>query len=561
MELFPAPDLVFKRFAELAISGRRKKNFFLKSLKLLGITSFAEKSRQKMIALAERGINPFDIDTVPNIFSGVYPEFSFSILFDKTSDPIAQRAAKLVFATLRYRQSLVDGSLEKEMSGGTVIGNDRNHNLFGRVANIRKTGLKWNKNIRCCKNSTHIVVAVNGAFYKLDVIDGAGAVIAVEDILNGIGSIIHAAGQDKNPSKPYGVMTANIIRSAAGIFYADPLDESIKAIDEAIFLLGIDTIERPTDENEASQNLHVRNNYNRDYRKSLQLVVLESGFSGATFNLFAEVEGVLAAKFSCWINSYAKNIPYVIAVNKPNRYAKLEFETIDFGKYPLGKMKRKIAKYTCNLPLIKKIDAIGRDGIKKLNVSPDAFFHAAAHLAYFERFKKIPSMHNLVDMRGIKFGSITRYLSTTDELIAFLENQTKTALLNAFDAHKEKVRVVKSGDNPIHYVYYYLYTTMGLKPMLAIIVFRVFVPDLFTKHISPDIWASNIPASPGIYCVGRFGMFFKAARKNCLAGHYLLFADHIKTCFLSNERSFLECWEFDRTLNDAMVKLIQILSR
>ena len=94
MELFPAPDLVFKRFAELAISGRRKKNFFLKSLKLLGITSFAEKSRQKMIALAERGINPFDIDTVPNIFSGVYPEFSFSILFDKTSDPIAQRAAK-----------------------------------------------------------------------------------------------------------------------------------------------------------------------------------------------------------------------------------------------------------------------------------------------------------------------------------------------------------------------------------------------------------------------------------------------------------------------------------
>jgi len=37
----------------------------------------------------------------------------------------------------------------------------------------------------------------------------------------------------------------------------------------------------------------------------------------------------------------------------------------------------------------KIIDAIGKNEIKQLNVNPDAFFHAAAHLAYFERFKKL----------------------------------------------------------------------------------------------------------------------------------------------------------------------------
>jgi hypothetical protein len=96
--------------------------------------------------------------------------------------------------------------------------------------------------------------------------------------------------------------------------------------------------------------------------------------------------------------------------------------------------------------------------------------------------------------------------------------------------------------------------------LLAIALFRMFVPDLFTKHISPDIWASNIPALPGIYCQGRFGMLFKFARNNCLAGHYMLFPDHIRICFLSNKKVFLESWPFDRALNDAMIRLKHILS-
>ncbi len=61
--------------------------------------------------------------------------------------------------------------------------------------------------------------------------------------------------------------------------------------------------------------------------------------------------------------------------------------------------------------------------------------------------------------------------------------------------------------------------------------------------------------------MGRFGTFFKAARRNCLAGHYLMFPDHIKTCFLASEGSFLELWEFDRSLGEAMTELKQILSR
>jgi len=560
MDLFPAPELVFKRFAELAIDRPRKRKLFLSLLNLLGINAYAEKTRRKMIALAERGINPFDVDTVPTIFSGIYPEFSASILFEKTNDPIAQRATKLVLAALEFRQSLLSDSLGKETSGETISDNDRNHNFFGRVANVRKIGLKWNKDVKHCKNGAHIVVAVDGAFYKLNVIDGNGAVVAAGNILHDVTSIIHAA-RSEPPTKPYGVITANLTGPSAEIFYADKLDESIRTIDEAIFLIAIDNGEAPADENEAGQHLHIRNHRNRDYRKSIQLVVMKNGFSGITVNFFSGIEGMLAVKFASFIHSYAKNIPEIVATKNHDSVSTLEFETIDFSKLPLAELKGKIAKYSCNFPLIKTIDALGKDGIKQLKVSPDAFFHAAAHLAYYDRFKKIPSMHNLIDMRGIKFGSISRYLSTTDELAQFLENQTKPALLAAFDAHKRKIDVIRSGDNPMHYAYYYLFATVTAKSALGVAIFRLFVPDLFTKHVSPDIWGSNIPALPGIYCVGRFGVFFKAARKNCLAGHYLLFPDHIRVCFPSNEESFLKSWQFDQALKDAILKLKRILSR
>jgi hypothetical protein len=562
MDPFPTADATFVRIAEATIDGPRKKKRFLWLLKRLGILSYAEENRRKMISLAERGINPFDIDTVPKGFSGIYPEMSVSILFERMDGSIAQRAAKIVLATLAYRQALLENSLEQETSSGAVIDNSRSHNFFGRTANIRRAGLlKWSKQIKHCRSSSHIVVAVNGAYYKLDVLDGDGAMMAAGRILSGIESIIRAAETDKAPANSYGALTTNITRTSEAIFYADEPDESIRVIDDAIFLLAIDNINAPVDENEAAQDLHIRNHRNRDYRKSLQVAVLENGYGGATINFFAEIEGVFAARFASWVSSRARNIPPIIAEKRSDDVARLTFATIDFDRLPLRKLTDKIARYSCRLPLIRRVEAIGRDGIKQLRVSPDAFFHVAAHLAYYEKFKKVPAVHNFADMRGVRFGSITRYLSTTDEMVEFLRDQTRPALLKAIDAHAKAIAVIKSGDYPLHYAYFYLYSAGGLTPLLGMILFKAFVPDIFRKHVSPDIGASNIPALPGIYCVGRFGTFFKAARKNCLAGHYLIFPDHIKTCFLASESNFLESWQFDRSLAEAMTKLKRILSQ
>jgi hypothetical protein len=558
MDLFPAPHLIFRRFAESTIASPLRRKLLLWSLDRFGVTRAAEKSRRRMMALAEQGANPFDLRTVPvGPSGGIYPEFSFSVLFERAHEAIEQRATKLLRAALEYRQALLSRAAGSDVAAGEVL----HDSLFGCVANLRKSGLRLTKTLKHCNDSRHVVVAVDGAYYALDVIDNSGAIMPAQRLLQSIKSILAADRRENSRTTAYGAIAASFDRPAADIFFAEELDESIRTIDEAILLLAIDDLKDLADENDAAQDLHIRNYHNRDYRKSLQLVVLKSGFSGATFNLFAGIEGVAATRFSSRIDASARAMPQPIAAADADaRFRRLEFRSIDFPALPLARLTGKIAGYVTNHPPIKRVDAIGKDTIKELNVSPDAFFHAAAHLAFYESFKRIPSVHNFIDMRSTKFGSITRYPSTSAELVSFLHNPTKPSLLEAFEAHKNAIRTVRSGDHPLYYALVYFFNSPGIVPELGLILFTLFVPGFITRHLSPDIWASNIPALPGIHCVGRFGTLFKPARKNCLAGNYLLFPDHIRVCFYSREKTFLEAWPFERALNRAVVELRQILS-
>ncbi len=163
-------------------------------------------------------------------------------------------------------------------------------------------------------------------------------------------------------------------------------------------------------------------------------------------------------------------------------------------------------------PAHREVEAIGRDGIKQLRVSPDAFFHVAAHLAYYEKFKKIPTVHNFADMRGIKFGSITRYLSTTDEIVEFLRDQTRPALLDALDAHGKAMAVIRSGDYPLHYAYFYLYTARASRPArdgaVQAVRPRYFQEVYLAGHRRLQY---SCPARHLLH--GQVRNFFKAARK------------------------------------------------
>ena len=229
-----------------------------------------------MMALADQGINPFDIGNVPGNFSGVYPEFSYSVMFARSNDTVAQRATKLIIAALRFRETL---PAKSSCAAAPATGTDRDHNLFGRTVNLKKSGLNCNKDVKHADHSTHVVVACNGAYYKLDVLDRHGTIASPQIVLGNIEGIVRAAVATGDAGRRYGIIATCIDKSSVGVFHGDNLDESVRAVDEALFLVAIDALRSPRDENEAARDLHVGNYHSRDYRKSLQLAVLENGFS------------------------------------------------------------------------------------------------------------------------------------------------------------------------------------------------------------------------------------------------------------------------------------------
>jgi hypothetical protein len=519
----------------------------------------AEERRLQLLAIAARGDNPYDADTASFRFLGVYPEISFSVLLEGNEADYLLRAAKLVYATLQFRRALLCDEIDKERHGDVIFDNSRYHHLFGRVVDIDRCGGRWNKQVRDVGNSRHIVVVVRGRFYPIQVLAENGEIIDLAELRSRLIAVVSRA-RDPN-YVPFSVLTAAVTRDTIELFNNCRSDPSIRIVDEALFVLAIDVDDYCKDDNEAANAIHIGGYRNRDYRKSLQLVVLASGRAGIVCNLFAGVEGVIATRFASWIALHEQILPEVGNGDPSETIDPLEFQGM--RNLPYGSivdiLERKICKLICELPLIQRIDTIGKDRIKDLHVSPDGFFHAALHWSFNERFRRLPAVHNFADMRAVRYGSAIRYLSTTPQVAKFVAKPSRATLLQAAEAHRRRAVAVKSGNHPFHFVFFYYRNGSRTRALIALALMYIFVPDFIAKHRSPDVLASNVPGLPGIVCLGRFGVYFRYAGSNSLAGHYMLFPDHITICFTSNNCRILDSWQIHTSLSSAMTKMEELL--
>lgn len=539
---------MFSAFAASDIADDGRRDAFLSWLDRLGITAFAKRRRDAMRALADRGIDPFDTGTMSLRFNGVFPGFSFSVVLEPRPDDSISHAARLAHAALRYRHGT---------SAGRAGDEPPLLHLFGRTVDASRRRGRWTKRITDSPDSRHIAVAVRGRYFRLPVVAENGTLFDAAWIAGQLRHIVDRAVAAKE-GEPYGVWSAAGTDLLVQRMKADP-DPAIRSLDEALFLLALDLDRTGANDNEAARAIHVAGYRNRDYRKALQIVVLGDGRAGIVCNLFAGVEGVAGARFASWLYTQAAHPLKQTGQPPPPCFSSLEFRVLP--QRQTNELERKIARLRCDLPFIKQIGIIGREGLKALGVSPDAFFHAAMHLAYYRRFGRPPFIHNFADMRALAFGSITRYLSTTREMTKFAHAPSNSTLIEACAAHGRQIAAIKAGDHPAHYIYHYLLTCGGLRPLLAMVLFRLFVPDVVRRHLSPDIWASSLPALDGLACEGRFGVHSLHARKNGLVGHYMQFPDRIVVSFASKDSGFLRDWDFPAALESAMVDMIELLQR
>ncbi|MBL8212050.1 MAG: choline/carnitine O-acyltransferase [Bryobacterales bacterium] len=538
---FPAADVVIDQLAELAISDPGRRTVFRRAMSLLGVVRHCEKTRLRMIALAKQGINPFDQETIDPIFKVLYPELSFSgVMEDGDNNPFV-RAGKLVYATLQGKDEARDNTA-------------RESHLYGRTVALYRRGLGLRKRFVDNAKSETIVVATAGRFYEVRVYENGRPLSPGR--LTATFQAIAADAQSHPEDSGHGALTGFVDRGTLAAVHDNPHDEGIRRIDSALFLLALDLDAAPEDIGALGSQIHIGGYCNRDYRKALQLVVCGNGKAGAVFSLFAGVEGVTGARFLSAIANVAAALPKGADLAAP-----APFTVIGLRAYPelTRKAAVRLESAMATAAYSHRIDAIGKDRIKALGVSPDAFLHTAVHLAYKRHFGRTPEAYNFIDLSTQQFGSISRYPCTTETLRRFLEEPTRANLLAAFAAHKEAIAETRRGNHPLHYAYHYVFASPGIMALVAILLFTALIPRFNSRFLLPDLWMSNIPASPGLVSMCRHGMTLGFVRRQAYTCHYLLFPDHIRVNVSAREEADLEAWPVQEGLQEAFRTLEAIL--
>lgn len=531
---FPVAATVIEQFACENIESSFKRKVFGKLFQIFGLTYYCESNRQAMLAIARDKKNPFDVDVVSKNFKGIYPELSYSIILEKDDEnDCIKRAAKLIYVALQYEEN--------------------NASIFSKTVNLTKCGKSWKKEVLQTLNSSTIAIIKNQAFYKLQV-KADGKILSLEKIYAALKKLKTAEKLDN-----YGLVTACQDDEIAKLLKK----YSLQDLNEALFIVAIDEESKSQSLNDFGRYLHILGCKNKDYRKSIQFLIDGNCNAGITFNLFSGIEGVAASNFASFVALNAQKLRI-----DGNENDAADFSAINFSQFKENSKSLDFAGITSKLQnkiihkdTIFRIDSISKNKIKKLNVSPDAFFHVALHLFYFKKMKKVPFIHNFIDLRTGENGTISRYLTTSNQIKKFLQTKQKSDLLAAFVEHKNRIEKIRAGHYPLHFLYHYLFRpNKSKKPFLAVILLNLFIKDFIIKFISPTIWASNIPALPGVECLGRFATKLSFVRKDAIAGHYLLFDDHIKICFLANSQDAEILHDINIEIEQAMLELVDIIS-
>lgn len=238
--------------------------------------------------------------------------------------------ARLIHAGLQFKRCIDKGDIAPEFMGKVPLDMSQYNNIFGvnRAPALPEDNLSFNR------NSRHIVVAYKNYFHKLEVIDEKGSIAEPPEILRQLLNVcVQCSGLN---GIPFGVLTGEPRDSWSQTYQRLQRDnankESIKVIEESLFLVCIDRPNRPVNVHktravtaipDVEDLLHterltaaglqmLHGNYtnvgNRWHDKTIQFVVGAEGEVGLTYE-HSPSDGPPIAAMMDYIVTYLKNNP------------------------------------------------------------------------------------------------------------------------------------------------------------------------------------------------------------------------------------------------------------
>ena len=315
------------------------------------------------------------------------------------------RAASLIQAMMQFRERVISETLTPDMIRDQPLDMEMYKYLFNTC---KIPIIPEDKTINFGYNNKHIVVVSRGNFYSVRVIDDNGQLISTSDIEIMLQKIQKKA--TKNTAS-IGTLTADhrdVWAEFRTNLVKNPQNEkNLETIQSAAFLVCLDETS-PVTRRETGRSLWDGECANRFYDKSFQLIVFKNGKAGVN-NEHSMMDGMVTNRFcedvlealssnSC---DHGINLPQS-GLQEPEH---LEFVLDEKAKSQICESEKKFVSLKPNYQLENTVfRGYGKNGIKSMKCSPDAFAQMAIQLAYFKMFGKPCATYESAQTRKYAFG-------------------------------------------------------------------------------------------------------------------------------------------------------------
>ncbi|KAG9303461.1 hypothetical protein G9A89_013788 [Geosiphon pyriformis] len=387
----------------------------------------------------------------------VYVSYFYAYKDDKLRKDPATRAAAIVTAALQFRDWVINEQLEPEYSKGLPLDMESNKYMF-HACRIPNKPSDFEK-VYDPHSNEHIVIIRNNKFYTLEFIR-EGKQLSTAELESQIRKIYDLAGYSKDPA--IGALTCENrdiwteVRKT--LIATDPKNEkSLQKIESAAFALCLDDTS-PVTRDEISKACWVGNGRNRFNDKSLQFIVFENGKAG-----FMGEHSSMDGMPTCRLNH---SVCEVLTKNKVDHGStnvrsdlpmpeKLEF-TINkeiFGAIRTAEQNfdSLVAKHDLR---VLSYEGYGKEVIKKLGFSPDAYVQMMIQLAYYKMYGTSKATYESAQTRKFTHGRTEVCRSTSVDSVKwvkFMEDpnasiETKAGLgRQAIEAHVKYMSAAVEG--------------------------------------------------------------------------------------------------------------------
>ena len=341
-----------------------------------------------------------------NAFIGLKPD-------TQTMDPL-KRAAKMISISARFKASLLDGELKPMVFHMKPEKTDTESYAramrllpgrlkiytsylyfkafpldmvqFNNLFNSTRIPKPEKDELLCNTSARHICVVVNGNFYTFNVFNEDGSVLSTDELYNHLLRIKQDSSD--TPEHPVSLLTATDrdtwTAARSELMQSGRNAESLRAIDESLFLLCLDTHESQSASDYTKSMIH-GDGINRWFDKSLQLIFQPNGHCSIHFeHSWGDGVALLSLFNALYKHSSTESFEPQNTQTADTNVQHVTFDLSENVRQTIEKVRVEFNSRTEKLRAQEvQIARGGRDYFKKVDFSPDACFQLAIQMAYF----------------------------------------------------------------------------------------------------------------------------------------------------------------------------------